>query len=265
VDGLNVDGPALIEMRLLRSPAEDSLYVHIHVNQSLTGWPIRPQRLLPSNRMFIHSRPATTCSLYIQGNLSAARPRQDAEILPRDRPPPRANFASVESLETRQSSRVLPVLHNPSQGRPGDARVVFGVFNDTTMNDGSGSLELAILGVYPFWDPSFGTASPVTYAAGTGTMKFANVALLDSVKKKGWTLSNDGSQLNMVAVLPRKVFPMLPSFEGNFMTGGDFSCNIQGFEKDWWVNADLQASQITWDEPSEASLYPGSWGNFSFE
>lgn len=265
VDGLNVDGPALIEMRLLRSPADDSLYVHIHVNQSLTGWPIRPQRLLPSNRMFIHSRPATTCSLYIQGNLSAARPRQDAEILPRDRPPPRANFASGESLETRQSSRVLPVLHNPSQGRPGDARVVFGVFNDTTMNGGAGSLELAILGVYPFWDPSLGPASPVTYAAGTGTMTFANVALLDSVKKKGWTLSNDGSQLNMVAVLPRKVFPMLPSFESNFMTGGDFSCNIQGFEKDWWVNADLQASQITWDEPSEASLYPGSWGNFSFE
>lgn len=63
VDGLNTDGPALIEMRLLRAPKEDSLYVHIHVNQTLTGWPIRPQKLLPSNRMFIHSRPATTCSM----------------------------------------------------------------------------------------------------------------------------------------------------------------------------------------------------------
>ena len=43
------------------------------------------------------------------------------------------------------------------------------------------------------------------------------------------------------------------------------SIDINGFEKNWWVNADLEASQITWDEPSEASLYPASWGNFSFE
>ena len=263
VDGLNVDGPALIEMRLLRAPAEDSLYVHIAVNQSLTGWPIRPQKLLPANRMFIHSRPATTCSLYIQGNLSAAHARQESEILPRDRTPP-LSAGPIGSTESRQS-RVLPSLHSASQGRPGDSRIVFGVFNDTTMNSGSGNHELAILGVYPFWDSSFGPASPATYAAGTGTMNFANVALLDGVKKKGWTLSEDGYQLNMVAALPRKVFPMLPSFETNFMTGGDFSCNIQGFQKDWWVNADLQASQITWDEPSEASLYPASWGNFSFE
>lgn len=48
VDGLNVDGPALIEMRLLHTVTADSLYVHIHINQTLTGWPIRPQKLLPA-------------------------------------------------------------------------------------------------------------------------------------------------------------------------------------------------------------------------
>ena len=38
-----------------------------------------------------------------------------------------------------------------------------------------------------------------------------------------------------------------------------------GFEKGWWVNYDLDASEITWDEPTEAMLYPSSWGNFSFQ
>jgi hypothetical protein len=87
-------------------------------------------------------------------------------------------------------------------------------------------------GVYPHWDTSFGPATPVTYAAGTGTMLFENVQLLDSVTKKGWTLSPDGSQLSMVAQIPRSAIPLLPKLDSNFVTGGDFSCNIQGFEKD---------------------------------
>ena len=45
-------------------------------------------------------------------------------------------------------SKVLPPIHSASQGRPGDARIVFGVFNDTTLNEGKGSLELAILGAF---------------------------------------------------------------------------------------------------------------------
>jgi hypothetical protein len=222
VDGLNVDGPAMIEMRILHSDQDDALFVHIHVNQSLTGWPIVPQKLLPANRMFVHSRPATTCSLYIQGNLSAVRPHTEIKI--------RAPWEKIEKPDASLNPRkydvdveegVLPVLNNPSRGRPGDARIVFGVFNDSATN----GHELALLGIYPFWDSKNGPARPATYAAGTGTMLFENVQLLASVKKKGFVLSKDGSQLSMAAQIPRSAIPDLPAFTADFMTGGDFSCS----------------------------------------
>ncbi len=38
----------------------------------------------------------------------------------------------------------------------------------------------------------------------------------------------------------------LPPADVPFLTGGDFSCNIMGFQKDWWVNNDLAASQVAW-------------------
>ena len=68
----------------------------------------------------------------------------------------------------------------------------------------------------------------------------------------------------MAAAIPRFAVLGPPAKAKPFLTGGDFSCSVQGFQKGWWTNADLQASQITRDEPSEASFYPQSWGTFSF-
>ena len=281
VDGLNVNGPAQIEMRLLHSNTEDALFIHMVINQSLTGWPIVPTDLEPASRMFIHSRAATTCSMYIQGNVShgpAVAPdvnsvptREPWEPMQRSFTPPWAEqlFSSTvrpHQHQQQQSTRARQQVPNlRPDAKPGDARLVFGLFNDTSLNGGKGSLDVAVLGVYPYWDKELGPATPVTYAAGTGTVQYANVKLIDGLKK-GYQLSTDGSLLSLAVQIPRSTIPYLPKFgSGHFLTGGDFSCNIQGFEKDWWVNADLQASQITWDEPSEANFYPNSWGNFSFD
>jgi hypothetical protein len=225
VDGLNTDGPAIVDARLMHDAS--CLYVNLRVNQSLTGWTVRPQHLLPANRLFMHGRGVTTCSVYIQGNLSAGH-------------------------ATASTQR---------QGRPGDVRFVFSVVNDTSLNSGKGSLELAVLGIHPYC--SRAKCTPATYAAGTGTLTFQDVSLLKGLKK-GWKLSQDATQLWMAAAIPRSAIPGLPAEGTAFLTGGDFSCNIQGFQKNWWTNSDMKASQITWDEPSEASLYPHSWGNFTF-
>ena len=70
VDGLNVDGPAHIDARMLHD-GNATVYVRISVGQTLTDWPIVPRALDPANRMFVHSRAATTCSLYLRTNISA--------------------------------------------------------------------------------------------------------------------------------------------------------------------------------------------------
>ena len=59
---------AVVQTRLLYD--SDTFYVHWSINQTQTGWDYPLPDLLPINRMFIHGRGATTCSLYIQGNLS---------------------------------------------------------------------------------------------------------------------------------------------------------------------------------------------------
>ena len=190
--------------------------------------------------MFIHGRGATTCSLYIQGNTS------------------------------------IPYSRNaPTLGRPGDARFAFGIFGgagsgsaagargDGARSDGPAeaggadpnpSAQAAVVGVYPYWDPKFGPATPATYAVGWHNISMQNVVELTGIKK-GFALSPDGYTVTIAAALPRSVIPWLPSpLTAGILTGGDFSCNINGFQKDWWTNFDMKASQITWDEPTEASL-----------
>lgn len=68
MDGLKVNGPAVIDARLLHG--RDNVYVHLSVEQTATGWPIPLLDLEPINRMFTHGRGATTCSMCIQGNTS---------------------------------------------------------------------------------------------------------------------------------------------------------------------------------------------------
>ena len=205
IDGLNVDQPAQIETRLMYD--QDNIYVNWVIDQNGTGWRYPTPDLDPASRMFIHGRGATTCSLYIQGNVSAGY------------------------------NRKLPTL-----GRPGDARFVFGVFNSSS----DSASQMSVLGVYPFWNSSFGPATPVTYEVSWHNVSMANVVELKTIKK-GFTISPDGYEVRMSAVLPRSLVPWLSTLKSGMLTGGDMSCNVMGFEKGWWMNYDLYASEITWD------------------
>ena len=228
VDGLNTNGPAKIEARLLYDA--DTIYIHWTINQTQTGWPYPLPDLEPIVHMFAHGRGSTTCSFYIQGNVSAGYTR-----------------------------------NAKSTGRPGDSRFVFGLFKQPAADPAPSAqpAQMGLLAMYPFWDPKFGPGSETTYAVGWHNVTLANVAAMPTVKH-GFTISPDGYTVTMAAALPRSAVPWLPVFAKGLKTSGDFSCNIQGFQKDWWTNFDLKASQIAYDEPSEASqLCPASWGNFS--
>ena len=91
---------------------------------------------------------------------------------------------------------------------------------------------------------------------------FDNVAVLNKISK-GFALSEDRSVATIAAAIPRSAIPYLPPLTKGLRTGADLSCNIKGFQKGWWVNYNLDASRVTWDEPSEADLYPASWGNLT--
>jgi len=44
----------------------------------------------------------------------------------------------------------------------------------------------------------------------------------------------------------------------------NFDANLGGHDRFWWANSDGSASTETYDEPSEARLYPGSWAPARF-
>jgi hypothetical protein len=175
---------------------------------------------MPSpERIFTHDRVATTLGLYLQGD--------DA------------------------------ITGRTSEGRPGDVRIVFGLYDD------QGQTKAAALGLYPRWDSSE-TASPFLYATPGQRTAFAHVGLLSTVKM-AHRLSDDGKTMVLTAAIPRSVLPKkVPDLTEGWRTMANFDANIGGKNKIWWSNADGSASRETFDEPTEARLYPGSWGQASF-
>lgn len=170
-------------------------------------------------RMFTHDRGATTLSFYLQG-------------------------------DTASQSKA-------SEGRPGDIRIVFGLYDD------NGQIRPAALGLYPSWDGP-GKAQPFLYISPGQRTPFAHVAALDSVKL-GHTLSDDRKTLVLAAAIPRSVLPAKTSaLDAGLRTMGNFEATIGGAHKLWWSNADGTASRETNDEPTEARLYPGAWGQAAF-
>jgi hypothetical protein len=173
-----------------------------------------------------------------------------------------------------QGNLSLPYSRHANQnGRPGDSRFVFGVYNGNSANanatrggNAAAKAQMAVLAMYPYWDPTFGPATPASYVTSAHSTTLANVEEISAKIKHGFSLSTDGFSMNMAAAIPRSAVPWLPrELAAGMITSGDFSCNIKGFAKDWWINYDLKASTIAWDEPSEAMLCPASWGNFSFK
>jgi len=69
-----------------------------------------------------------------------------------------------------------------------------------------------------------------------------------------------------VAGIPRTAIPRLTTpLDGNLRTLVDFEATLGGHTKFWWSNADGSASRETYDEPTEARLYPGAWAPAQFQ
>ena len=174
----------------------------------------------PPERIFTHDQQADTLGFYFQGDPGAQPPRTPA-------------------------------------GRPGDARLVFGIFQR------DGAPAPVAVGLYPSWDKP--GAKPQAYRTPVGAVSFAHVGEAPGVRL-GHALDADGKGFVLVAGIPRAALPGQDRpFAGGFTTMVNFDANLGGHDRFWWANSDGSASTETYDEPSEARLCPGSWAPARFE
>lgn len=149
----------------------------------------------------------------------------------------------------------------PARGRDaraGDARFVFGLFKD------KGTVRPVALAMIPKWNgPAKGSALTYQTPAG-GAATFELVGLLASAVL-GHALDADGEGFVIAAALPRSSVPMPPADAGELRTQVDFDATFGGHNRFWWSNADGSATHETYDEPTEARLYPGAWSQAKLE
>ena len=180
------------------------------------GTPFTAKPLPPLERVFTHDQLADTLSFYIQSD-TAAKPGGDPA------------------------------------GRPGDARFVFGVFQDA-----AGALQPVAVGLYAEWRGA-AQASPQVYRTPVGEAEFAHVGAVEGAQL-AHRVDDDGQGFVLVAAIPRAALPRLTEpFAGGLRTLVNFEATFGGHNKIWWANSDGSASRETYDEPTEARLYPGSW------
>jgi hypothetical protein len=143
----------------------------------------------------------------------------------------------------------------PAAARAGDVRIVFGLFSD-----GAG-VKPAALGMHPMWE---GRGTPQTYRTPVGVAEFAHVAPVAGARL-GHRIDDDRQGFVIAASIPRAALPKLPALSGALRTLANFEATFGGHNKFWWSDADGSASRETYDEPTEARLYPGSWAPAQFE
>ena len=142
-------------------------------------------------------------------------------------------------------------------GRPGDVRFVF-----TLTQEPGKEIVPAVLGMYASVPPSV-QATPLTYRSPVGTAAFAHVGT-DPRMKMGYKLAEDKKGFSLAAAIPWEVLPKGLSLQEGGRTLGNFDATFGGHNRFWWANSDGSASKETYDEPSEARIYPGSWAMFQF-
>lgn len=180
-----------------------------------------PKALPPPERIFTHDRLADTLSFYFQGDANAA-------------------------------------AQGPVAGRPGDARFVFGIFQDKT-----GKVLPTAVGFYPEWK-SRAKASPQVYRTPVGEAAFAHVGVVAEARL-AHIIDEDGKGFVLLAAIPRTALPRAEApFDSSFRRLVNFEATFGGHNKFWWANSDGSASRETYDEPTEARLYPGSWAPATF-
>ncbi len=196
----------------------DHIYLRWHARLAVK---FDPKPLQPLDRIFTHDRLGDTLSFYFQSD-PGAKPGGSAD------------------------------------GRPGDARVVFGMFKN------GAAIEPAALAMFPKWTGK-GKTSPNVYATPVGRTAFEHVGALEGAKLGG-TIDEDGKGFVIAAAIPRATLaPQLAAFTGGYQTMVNFEATFSGHNKFWWANRDGSASRETYDEPTEARLYPGSWAPAQFQ
>ncbi|WP_269523331.1 hypothetical protein [Coraliomargarita parva] len=194
----------------------EHLYLRWHVR---TGGTFELKPTPPLERIFTHDQETDTVSFYIQGDENAA-------------------------------------ADSNADGRPGDVRMVFGLFEQ------DGQPTPVILGMYP--KLNYDRAETQTYRTPVGEVSFEHVGPIHEATL-GAVLDADGKGYVIAAKIPRSAIPAIGQpFSGDFRTMVNFSANLGGHNKFWWANADGSANIETYDEPSEARLYPGSWAPAKF-
>ncbi|HZK80816.1 MAG TPA: hypothetical protein VFC46_07110, partial [Humisphaera sp.] len=184
----------------------DFLFLRWHAR---LGSKFSPKAREPVDRIFTHDRLADTLSFYFQGDVNA-KPSAATDV------------------------------------RPGDMRIVFGIFDD------NGKAAPVALGMYPKWTGKR-KASPLNYATPTGKASFEHVGVLNEVRL-GSRIDDDDMGFVIAAAIPRSAIPSIGPFSGDMRTLANFSATFAGHNKFWWANRDRSASRETYDEPTEARL-----------
>jgi len=145
----------------------------------------------------------------------------------------------------------------PANGRPGDVRFVAGLFQQ---GDG---IAPAAVALYPQWSGK--DAQPQVYRTPVNTAAFAHVGPIPGAQLRH-VIDADRRGFVLTAMIPRAAIPALRGPLGSELrTRVNFDANLGGHQKFWWANSDGSASRETYDEPSEARLYPGSWAPAAFQ
>ena len=225
---------------------------------SMTGWEVcEPISFSGGEKSAVEVRcgydPAT---FYLRWHVRLGRKFDTKALDPAERIFTHDREADTVSFYIQGDANAAPAKGRDA--RPGDTRFVFGVFKDKDR------MKPVVLSMYPKWiGAAKGSALTYQTPAG-GAASFEHVGVLESAKL-GYEIDKDGEGFVIAAAIPRSAVPQLPPFTGEFRTQVNFDATFAGHNRFWWANADGTATRETYDEPTEARLYPGSWSQAQFE
>ena len=225
---------------------------------SMTGWEVcEPVAFAADAKQTVEVRCGFDPDhLYLRWHVRLGRKFEAKALEPAERIFTHDREADTMSFYIQGDANAVPAKNG--NARAGDARFVFGLFKDKD------AVRPAALAMLPKWFGA-GKPSPLTYQTPAGgAAAFEHVALLNATKL-GHAMDADGEGFVIAAAIPRSSVPMLQAFTGEFRTQVNFDATFGGHNRVWWANADGSATRETYDEPTEARLYPGSWAQSKFE